>query len=171
MQMEEKKINWFDKSYAEIVEHIMENYHEKLHAQMKDLSKLTTTILKVHGTEHDELFEVHRLFHIIQINMIQHLIKQESRIFPIVKRYSRRPIEELLNKAISEINNYKSKEDNTVELLEKLESITDGYTAPEDGCATYERTYELLKEFHLDIISHLQFEEEMLFNRLIEEKE
>lgn len=169
--MEGEKSNWLDKSYAEIVEHIMENYHEKLSIQMKDLSKLTTTIMKVHGVEHDELFEVHRLFHMIQINMVQHLIKQESRIFPIVKRYSRRPIEELLEKAINEINVYRSKKDDTVALLERLESITDEYTAPEDGCATYARTYKLLREFHANIMSHLQFEEEMLFNRLIREKE
>lgn len=167
----EFKSHWLDKSYAEVVEHILENYHEKLSNQMKDLSKLTTTIMKVHGLEHEELFEVHRLFNMIQINMVQHIIRQESRIFPLIKRYSRKPMEELLDKAINEINIFRSKEDNTMELLEKLISITDGYTTPRDGCATYARAYELLKDFHINIISHLQFEEEILFNRLIKEKE
>lgn len=164
-----EKNAWLHKSYSELVDYIIENYHEKVSNQMKDLSKLTTTIMKVHGSDHEELFEVHRLFHIIQINMVQHIIRQ-SRIFPIIKRYSKRPIEEILNKALKEIDGYKAKKDNTVELLNKLQSVTDNYTAPQDGCVTYDRTYELLKELHEDIISHLEFEDEVLFKRLIEER-
>lgn len=166
-----EKNTWLNKPYGEVVEHIVENYHEKLSNQMKELSKLTTTIMKVHGAEHEELFEVHRLFHIIQINMVQHIIRQESRIFPVVKRYSRRPIEELLDKAIKEINDYKSKEDNTKEILKELEIITNNYTAPQDGCATYDRTYDFLKELHESIMSHLEFEDDILFKRLMEEKQ
>ncbi|NLY67576.1 MAG: hypothetical protein GX069_08445 [Tissierellia bacterium] len=161
---------WLNKPYGEVIDYIMKNYHKYISNQLKDLSKLTTTIMRVHGLDHEELFEVHRLFHTIQINMVQHAIRQETRIFPVIKRYSIRPIEELLDKAIKEIKDYQGKEDNTVELLNKLEAITNNYTAPQDGCVTYDRTYELLKELHENIISHLEFEDEILFKRLLEEK-
>lgn len=159
---------WLKEPYEGAIKHIMENYHKKLSNQLKDLSKLTTTIMKVHGSDHEELFEVHRLFHMLQINMVQHTIRQETRIFPVVKRYSIRLIDEILDKAIGEINYYRSKEDNTKEILKDLERVTDNYTPPQDGCMTYDRTYELLKELHEDIMSHLELED-ILFNRLIEE--
>ncbi|NLX60998.1 MAG: hypothetical protein GXZ06_00520 [Tissierellia bacterium] len=161
---------WLNQPYGDIVDYIIKNYHKKLSDQLKDLSKLTTTIMRVHGLEHEELFEVHRLFHTIQINMVQHVIRQETRIFPLIKRYSIRPIDELLDKAIKEINIYKEKEDNTEELLSKLKTITNNYTAPQDGCMTYDRTYELLKELHENIMEHLKLEDEILFKRILEEK-
>lgn len=76
---------WLNKPYGEVIDYIMKNYHKYISNQLKDLSKLTTTIMRVHGLDHEELFEVHRLFHTIQINMVQHAIRQETRIFPVIK--------------------------------------------------------------------------------------
>lgn len=167
--MKNNKIEWEDKPYADLVKHIIENYHDVLEKLMPHLSKATAVILRVHGQDHKELSKVHRLFHMIQINMTQHIIKQKVAIFPLIKIYSKRPSEDLLKKITYAIENYKAEKDDTKDLLIALRDATDNYTTPRDGCATYEQTYEMLKEMDDNIMSHLQLEEEVLFCRLKEE--
>lgn len=168
--MDNIRQEWNNKSYADLVNHIVENYHTNLQKDvMPYLSKATTTILRVHGQSHNELAKVHRIFHMIQINMVQHIIRQEVNIFPLIKTYSRKPSEKLLKDILEKIDSFNEVDDDTIDLLVKLREATDNYTTPRDGCATYERTYEMLKELDDNIIEHLQFEDKVLFQRLKEE--
>ena len=56
---------------------------------------------------------------------------------------------ELLKEIIKEINELESERDDTLNLLKKLRKVTGGYSAPEDGCVTYDKTYAMLKELDM----------------------
>jgi len=49
------------------------------------LSELTTKILRVHGSNHESLFRVHKLFHSLKAELEQHLIKEEEILFPVIR--------------------------------------------------------------------------------------
>ncbi|NLW23057.1 MAG: hypothetical protein GXY88_07380 [Tissierellia bacterium] len=102
--MNDKEIHWENESLTELVNYILKNHHGYLKKEMPLLSKLTTTILKVHGSDHRELSQVHRLFHIIKINFDQHNIIQEKNILPLIKIYERRPSKETLIEILEEID-------------------------------------------------------------------
>ncbi|NLW23058.1 MAG: hypothetical protein GXY88_07385 [Tissierellia bacterium] len=51
-------------------------------------------------------------------------------------------------------------------LLKELRKVTNEYTAPEDGCATYDRTFESLRELDSNIREHLHLENNILLPRL-----
>jgi len=51
------------------------------------LSELTTKILRVHGSNHESLFRVHKLFHSLKAELEQHLIKEEEILFPVIREY------------------------------------------------------------------------------------
>ena len=164
--MNNKEINWENETSTNIVNHIVKTYHKHLQTEMPEISRLTTTILRVHGLEHKELSKVHRLFHIIKIDLDQHIIKKEVNIFPLIKIYDRRPSKELLEEIIEEINELESGRNDTLNLLKELRKVTGGYSAPEDGCITYDKTYAMLKELESNILDHFNLESNILFPRL-----
>jgi len=48
-------------------------------------------------------------------------------------------------------------------LLEKINRLTDNYKMPSDGCETYRQMLDGLKEFELDLHTHIHKENEVLF--------
>lgn len=120
--------------------------------KLEDLSKLTTVILRVHGSEHKELYKVHKLFHIIKINLEQQAILEKVEINPKVRMYERKPSKELKNEIARAKDELKPIKDENIKLFEELREVTDGYSAPEDGCTTYDTTYDLLEDLENDIL-------------------
>lgn len=157
---------WQHKSITDIVNHITKSHHNRFQEEMPDISMLTSTILRVHGQDHKELSRVHRMFHIVQINLVQHIIKQEANIFPAIKYYDRKPSKKLLKEILYNINELEIMEKETENLLKDLREITNSYIAPEDGCPTYEKTYEKLKNLEENILNHNYLERDLLFSRL-----
>jgi regulator of cell morphogenesis and NO signaling len=45
----------------------------------------------------------------------------------------------------------------------KIDSLSNHYTPPADGCNTYRVTYALLKEFEQDLHLHIHLENNILF--------
>lgn len=164
--MMEKETDWNNRSFTYMVNHIVEKHHKYFKKEMTQLSMLTTTILKVHGQDHKELLKVHRIFHIIQINLVQHMIKQETNIFPVIKYYDRRPSKELLDEIFYSIDELEAIEEETKSMLKELREITNGYKAPEDGCPTYDKAYKKLKDLEANILDHDHLERDILFSRL-----
>ena len=162
-------MGWNNRSSTDLVNHIETKYNKYLEKMMPELSRLTTIILKVHEPEHRELSMVHRLYHIIQVDLIQHIFKEQIGIFPLVKMYEKKPSKELLDEMLETIENIRPLIDETKELLNELKDITDEYTAPEDGCITYDNTYEKLAKFESNILEKISLEEKILFPRLKEE--
>lgn len=61
-------------------------------------SELTTTILRVHSQNHQELAQVHKLFHSLKTELEQHLVKEEVVLFPVIKEFEVNPSDENLDK-------------------------------------------------------------------------
>ncbi len=162
-------MKWSGESSTDLINHIGDSYNKYLEKEISELSRLTTIILKVHGSEHKELSKVHRIYHIIQINLVQHILKEQTGIFPLVKMYDRKPSKELLDEMFESINELTPFINETKELLDELRNVTDNYTAPEDGCVTYDNTYEKLAKFESKILEKLTLEENVLFPKLKEE--
>ena len=53
--------------------------------------------------------------------------------------------------------------DRAGELLARLRAASDGYQAPEDGCASYRSLYERLAALELDTHVHIHKENHVLF--------
>ena len=49
----------------------------------------------------------------------------------------------------------------------KIEALSNHYTAPPDGCSTYQVTFALLKEFEQDLHLHIHLENNILFPKTI----
>ncbi len=51
-------------------------------------------------------------------------------------------------------------------LFKKIEQVTNDFTAPEDACTTYRRTFDLLGALQKDTFNHIHLENSVLFLKL-----
>lgn len=151
---------------ADLIDHIVAAHHSYLKRMLPELSDLTTTILKVHGKNHPDLFRVHKLFHNLKMELDQHLIKEEEILFPMIKEYEADPSETLLKKIGYVVRETEDEHEGAGDILKELRSVTEDYILPADGCATYGKTLKGLQELEGDLFQHIHLENNILFVRL-----
>ena len=92
------QVDFRNMSSSDMIDYIVNKHHGFLKKNMPEISELATTILRVHGVNHNELFSVHKHFHTLKMELDQHMIKEESLLFPLIKEYESNSSEELLGK-------------------------------------------------------------------------
>ena len=158
-------------SLADLIDYIISVHHSYLKRALPELSELTTTILRVHGPNHTDLFKVHKLFHNLKMELDQHLIKEEEILFPMIKEYDTNPSDALLEKIAAVVKETEEEHEGAGDILKELRRITEDYIIPADGCATYSKTFRSLQELEGDLFQHIHLENNILFRRLgIEQK-
>ena len=165
-----KDISWKNKPLSDLINHIVNKHHGFLQENLAKISDLTTTTLRAHGKNHRELAEVHKLFHYLKMELEQHLIKEEEVLFPVVKKYEENVSTERLDKIFSVINELEDEHEGAGDILKELRDITEEYTIPDDGCSTYQLTYQLLVKLESDLFQHIHLENNILFPRLEKER-
>lgn len=151
---------------GDLIDHIISTHHSYLNRALPELSELTTTILRVHGQNHPDLFRVHKLFHNLKLELEQHLIKEEAVLFPMIKEYGETSSETLLKKIESTVREIEAEHEGAGDILKELRNVTEDYTLPADGCATYGKTLRELQELEGDLFQHIHLENNILFIRL-----
>ncbi|MBB2183160.1 iron-sulfur cluster repair di-iron protein [Lachnospiraceae bacterium MD1] len=149
--------NFGDMSATALTDYIEDTHHSYTRKALPEIAELLNTIARVHGKNHEELFEVYRLFGMLKSDLEQHLIKEETILFPDFEN-------EEVNKAeIQRVSDEIIQEHEAAgEILTKLRTITNQFRAPEDGCGTYRLVYQLLEELETDLHQHIHLENNIL---------
>lgn len=151
---------------SDLIDHVVSTHHSYLNRALPELSDLTTTILRVHGQNHPDLFRVHKLFHNLKLELEQHLIKEETLLFPLIKEYENGPTEGLLKRISLVVRETEEEHEAAGDILKELRRVTEDYILPADGCATYGKTFKGLQELESDLFQHIHLENNILFTRL-----
>ncbi len=96
----------------------------------------------------------------------EHLIKEEEIVFPLIKEYETNPSDKVLEKTLKAIEELESEHDAAGDIIKELRKITDDFTAPSDGCETYDLTYKLLEDVESDLFQHIHLENNVMFPKL-----
>lgn len=160
------KQDWRMAPLTDLVEYVVNHHHGYLRRVLPEVSDLTTTILRVHGPNHPELSQVHRLFHLLKMELEQHLILEEEMFFPFVKAYESTESNEALERAVDFIEQVEREHDGAGNILKELRIVTKDYWLPEDACTTFAKTYEKLAEIESDLFEHIHLENNILHPRL-----
>jgi regulator of cell morphogenesis and NO signaling len=160
---QEKRSNSYkDNNFTEMSPSVLTNYiedthHSYLRQTLPDIAELLATILRVHGKNHKELFEVYRLFGALKSDLEQHLLKEETMLFPELGEQERKQ-DEILALATDIIKEHEA----AGEILSELRRITTDYSVPADACGTFQRTYVMLEELEKDLHQHIHLENNIL---------
>ncbi len=148
---------------TELIDLYIMPHHSFTKQILPEISALAGTILKVHGIHHKELFTIHKLVKNLETELEQHLIKEEVFLFPAIKEYEKNPSDEQSNKVREQIEEIEAEHDAAGDLLKELRQRTNQYQVPQDGCSTYEKTFEKIKELESDLFDHIHLENNILF--------
>lgn len=160
--------NWQEAPYSKLISHIVDRHHGYLVQELPDLSFYVTKIFRVHGQDHPELGELHKLYHSLKTELEQHMIKEEQVVFPAILKYEENLGQVERDLAINRIDELESEHEEAGNLLKQIREITSDFTLPEGACTTYRMTFKRLEELESDMFQHVHLENNIMFPRLME---
>tara|TARA_Y100000310_G_scaffold247993_1_gene253767 strand:- start:1272 stop:1976 length:705 start_codon:yes stop_codon:yes gene_type:complete len=156
-----------DMSLDKLIEHIYDKHHQYIYKNCPAISKFINKVANVHGKNHPETVEIAKMFDELQLELEQHLFKEEHILFPYVKGMV---LEDkcpgsFVNGPISVMM---EEHDNAGRILEVLRRISNNYKPPKDACNTFRAAYVNLQALDEDLHMHIHLENNILFPKAIE---
>ncbi len=156
-------------SLPDLIKHIVNVHHTYVTDTIPVLEAYLTKLSVVHGERHPELHQIKALFHETAGALTAHMKKEEFILFPYINAM-----------CSAQENDYPLSEphfghiDNPIAMMEhehstegdrfrEIAALTNGYTAPADGCQTYRVAFAVLDEFEKDLHKHIHLENNILF--------
>lgn len=161
-----------------LADYIEKKHHRYVEERIPVLKQYLTKINKVHGTKHPELQRIYNLFIASGGELALHMKKEELVLFPYIRKMvkAKQSGETLPEPRFGTVKNpiqtMMNEHDNEGERFRQIETLSNGYTPPEDACGMYKVAFALLKEFQDDLHLHIHLENNILFPKAEElEKE
>jgi regulator of cell morphogenesis and NO signaling len=168
--LEKVEKNWLQASYTELIDHIIQRHHRYLAEELPQLSPYVTKVLRVHGAEHPHLVKVHKLFNELKTELEQHMMKEETKAFPLILQFDQHPTSENEKAMKQVIQELVSEHDAAGDIIKEIREITNDFTPPADACGTYRLVYNRLEALESDLFEHIHLENNILFPRILEDK-
>jgi len=152
-----------------LADYIEKTHHRYVEDKTQTLLSFLEKLVKVHGTNHPELFEIKLLFIGCAAELAHHMKKEELILFPFIKKMVKA---KLTNELIQQphfgtvenpIAMMMHEHDTEGQRFSKIAELTNNYTPPADACNTFRITYAMLAEFEEDLHKHIHLENNILF--------
>lgn len=140
-----------------ICEYIISNHHQYVRSVSPQILALSHKVASVHGGNHPELVQVYHKFSLLSQEMMEHLKKEEEKLFPAIKDGS-------VNSQL--IHEIESEHDQAGQLMADIHQLTSGFQPPVDACTSYRSLFTLLEEFEDDLHQHVHVENNILIPRI-----
>jgi regulator of cell morphogenesis and NO signaling len=157
-----------------LIDYVEKKHHRYVNNTIPVLLQYLDKLCKVHGNQHQELFEINNEFKECATALTAHMKKEELILFPIIRNMMKANAthHELNLPHFKTVNNpinvMLSEHDTEGERFRKIALLSNDYTPPADACGTYKVAFSLLKEFEDDLHTHIHLENNIVFPRAIE---
>jgi len=165
--------SWQIEPLTDLIAHINAIHHKFVRQEIARLGPLFEKVCGVHGENHPELLQIRRVFGDLAQELTSHMMKEEMVLFPFIARMEEAVIagEPVVPPPFGTVANPVSmmehEHDNAGVALKVMRSASNGYTAPEGACASYQALYQALAEFEADLHQHIHLENNILFPRAL----
>ena len=150
----------------ELIEYIISKHHHYLRVHLPAISDKFIKVLHAHSERHGvELKNLHEHFINLYNDLEPHLLKEEEQFFPEI--ISIRANEFFPEEIIKIVNELKDEHAEAGKEFEKIKHTSNNYIPPEDACLTFVALYDELKNLELDLHEHIHLENNILFERII----
>ncbi len=156
---------WAMMGLSQLVDHLETTHHRYLWDELPRIAGLVEKVVAAHAERHPELYAVADTFHALHAELVPHLQKEETVLFPMIRELA--TADELpsfqCGSVANPISEMLREHDQAGELLLTLREITGEYRAPDDGCSTYWTLYDALAHLEADTHLHVHKENNLLF--------
>lgn len=161
-------------SATELAAYIEKQHHNYVREATPVLAAYLKKVAAVHGDRHPELREIFTLFTDSSTELLAHMIKEETVLFPAIKRMDSLVQKgEVLDKPFffgtveNPIAMMRHEHEAEGDRFAQMSMLSHGYTPPEDACNTYKVAFAKLKEFAADLHRHIHLENNILFHKAV----
>jgi len=174
---EKAGIDWSTAPLTSLCEHIVAQHHEYVRAEIPRLMHFAQRVVARHADRHPELTEIQQLVKALSEELVQHLAKEETVLFPYIANLERNvtqcgpPALGCFGTVKNPIRMMMAEHDAAGDTLARIRALSANYTAPAGACPTYRGFYQALSEFERDLHQHVHLENNILFPRAIEMEE
>ena len=160
---------WRDASLTSLIDHIVATHHAFTRTELARVAPLMDKVLNVHGEHHPELARISRCFQAMHQDLLPHLEKEETILFPFVSQLDagQAPAGACFGTVQNPIRAMQNEHEEVGDLLRDLRDLTHDYTPPEDACGSYRSLYLGLQSLEQDLHLHIYLESHLLFPRAI----
>lgn len=155
---QDRRTDFAQMSPPVLAAYLEDTHHQYLRQVLPEIQELLPAVLKTHGRDHRELFEVASLFGAIRGELEPHLIKEELLLFPAPT-----PGDAGQDSLIGELTREHRK---VGALLLQMGEAAGGCLPPAGACHSYRHLYSLLSELEEDLRRHIHLENNVLFRQL-----
>lgn len=160
--------DWMDAPLEALIDHLVATHHAYLRRELPRLRALVAKVHAVHRERHPELDRLAEIFMAMEADLVPHLLKEEQILFPFILRMEQGEMGGACFGSIqSPIRVMEMEHEAVGALLAELRPLTGAYTAPSDGCATYQALYLGLADLERDLHLHITLENQILHPRAL----
>ncbi len=162
---------WDGSSATSLIRHIVDTHHVFTRDQLAHLEIMLERLVRRHAEARPELNGIQSVFHDLRDDLIPHLMKEESILFPYIEALEKHKLEgtPLPPACFGIIDNplrqMESEHAAVTGLLQRLRQATSDYVPPADLCTSYRIALQAMENLEADLLRHIQLENEVLFPR------
>jgi regulator of cell morphogenesis and NO signaling len=157
-----------------LAQYIVNNHHTYVKNAIPEIAAHLQKVYNTHVEKYPYIAEVQNTFALVADEMINHMMKEERILFPIVKyltesqKFQEKPKTGGFGTIKNPIRQMEAEHVSAGGAMEKIRTLTNNYLLPADACITFQVTYKELDEFEKDLHKHVHLENNILFPRVIE---
>ncbi|SMO54647.1 iron-sulfur cluster repair di-iron protein [Gracilimonas mengyeensis] len=157
--------NYNEWSLDFLVDYIVNNHHGFVQKALPEINFYAEKVARVHGERNPNLYDILQKVRLLSDEMLGHLQKEEEDLFPqikeLVREHKKGSVKEALIEALED------EHDKAGQLMAEIEELTEGFTPPEDACASYRVLFQNLEGFQQDLHKHVHLENNILFPKAL----
>lgn len=146
-------------SDEELVEHILERFHDVHREQLPELIRLAQRVERVHGGHPACPSGLAAKLERMRDELEAHMEKEEKILFPMITR-------DMHPMAFAPIQMMRADHSGHGDALAAVIATAHGLELPPGACNTWRALYNGLAEFQMDLMEHIHLENNVLFDRI-----
>lgn len=150
---------------SELADQIEATHHAFMKAELPRVERLLAKVRAAHAERHPELHEVTAVFAGFQLEIDSHMMKEERILFPMIRQLETATSLPTFHcgSVRNPIRVMEHEHDSAGSALARMRSLTGGFTAPADGCASYQALMAGMAAVEADLHRHIHKENNILF--------
>lgn len=148
--------DWRKATAAELIDHILQRFHERHRIQLPELIRLARRVEHVHGDRPECPNGLANHLDAMQHELESHMLKEEQILFPMLRQNMHAGVG-------GPISVMRFEHDQHGEALETINTLTNHITPPANACNTWRALYRGLQELQEDLMQHIHLENNVLF--------
>jgi regulator of cell morphogenesis and NO signaling len=152
-------VAWELRPQGELIEHILERYHDGLRRDLPPLIAAARKVERVHAEKPEVPAGLADELETFWAEMQSHMMKEENVLFPMLYRGARGPQVHMPVRVMEDEHDAHGAH------LELIRSLTNNFAIPAQACATWTALYRGLAHVEAELMQHIHLENNVLFPR------